>query len=282
MYLIYYKVAQVLTLFVSISSLFWVLQKGKIKKEFKFVLTVEICTYLAFIFIPAEYLLINGKVPLFRYLSWILTCPIMLFNLLHVNNIKKMDAFVDVIIMDLIIIICGIIAAFSIIWIKLLFFFLSAMIYICLCYYIYKLCNDKKMILVFFASWSIFPIFFLLGPEGFGVIDVGNSLLLHAIGDMISKNLCGLYINKKKRKNEKLTKELSRQSTEMELSRQSTEMDLSRENSEIKMEEGIDEEKENIEFNKNLLRLFQGMQYSASSPTIFKKNLSVGNEKSDD
>lgn len=282
MYIIYYKVAQVITLFVSISTLAWVLQKGKIKKEFKFVLSVEICTYLAFIFIPTEYLTVEGKVPLFRYLSWILTCPIMLFNLLHVNNVKKMEAFMDVIIMDLIIIICGIIAAFSIIWIKLVFFFLAGGIYIYLCYYMYNLCSDKKMILIFFASWTIFPIFFLLGPEGFGVIDIGNSLLLHAIADLISKNLCGLYINKKKRKMEKEpskepSKGLERKDSEMTFSRQSSESTLSRQNSEKDVEEALTD----IEFNRNLFKLFQGMNYSASSPRIIKKNLSVGNDKFD-
>ena len=71
-------------------------------------MSVEICTYLAFLCLPLDVLVID-KVPLFRYLSWILTCPIMLINLLRVNKVEKIDAFVDVVIMDLLVIILGIV-----------------------------------------------------------------------------------------------------------------------------------------------------------------------------
>ena len=112
MYLIYFKVAQLFCLLVSISSLGFAFRHKKVteQKEFKFVLFVEICTYISFLCIPTEELIIHGKVPLFRYLSWVLTCPIMLVNLLRVNGVTSLDAFVDVVIMDLLVIVLGIIA----------------------------------------------------------------------------------------------------------------------------------------------------------------------------
>ena len=189
MYIIYYKVAQIFTLLTSIGTFIYIFHKKK-QKEFKFVLSVEIVTYICSIIIPLEYLVIND-VALFRYLSWVLTCPIMLMNLLHVNGIKKLNVFMDVIIMDLMIIVLGIISAFCIIWLKLIMFACAGFVFSFLFYYIYKLCDDKNMIIIFFLSWSVFPIFFLLGPEGFKVVSVGTSMLLQSIGDLMSKNLVG-------------------------------------------------------------------------------------------
>ncbi len=147
------------------------------------------------------------------------------------------------------------------------------------------------MIMMFFASWSIFPIFFLLGPEGFKVVSLGTSILLQAIGDLLSKNLVGILINKKKKKIVKtstnikksgLSKQrsemeggLSRQSSEMEggLSRQSSETEggLSRQSSE--MEGGLSEtqkrsnserktdEIRNLQMNPGLIHFMNSLQH---------------------
>jgi bacteriorhodopsin len=45
---------------------------------------------------------------------------------------------------------------------------------------------------VFFGSWLLFPILFLLGPEGFGHLPPWVSIIAHTFADMLSKNLWGL------------------------------------------------------------------------------------------
>lgn len=150
----------------------------------------------------------------------------MLMNLLRVNGITKLETFVDVVIMDLLIIVLGIIAAFSP-WIpKLICFFIAGFIFVYEFAYFHGICEDKKMIKIFFLSWTIFPILFLLGPEGFGAIDLGTSSLLHAIGDLLAKNLCGVYINHLKEAQEKQASinELEKQLSEELKLRQSFEM----------------------------------------------------------
>jgi bacteriorhodopsin len=41
----------------------------------------------------------------------------------------------------------------------------------------------------FFISWSMFPLLFVLGPEGFHHISAYSSVLAHEICDLFSKNL---------------------------------------------------------------------------------------------
>lgn len=45
---------------------------------------------------------------------------------------------------------------------------------------------------VFFGSWLLFPILFLMGPEGFGHLSPWGSIIAHTFADLLSKNLWGL------------------------------------------------------------------------------------------
>lgn len=45
---------------------------------------------------------------------------------------------------------------------------------------------------VFFGSWLLFPILFLMGPEGFGHLSVYGSIIAHTAADLLSKNVWGL------------------------------------------------------------------------------------------
>jgi bacteriorhodopsin len=45
------------------------------------------------------------------------------------------------------------------------------------------------MAYVFFCSWLMFPVLFIAGPEGLGVITPLTSGIFHLVLDLISKNL---------------------------------------------------------------------------------------------
>lgn len=45
---------------------------------------------------------------------------------------------------------------------------------------------------VFFGSWLLFPVLFLMGPEGFGHFSIYGSIIAHTFADLLSKNLWGL------------------------------------------------------------------------------------------
>jgi hypothetical protein len=52
----------------------------------------------------------------------------------------------------------------------------------------------RKLLYIFFSSWIVFPILFIVGPEGFNLITIKTSMCFHSIGDIFSKNFCGLYM----------------------------------------------------------------------------------------
>jgi len=49
------------------------------------------------------------------------------------------------------------------------------------------------MAYMFFISWGMFPLLFLMGPEGFKHINASWSTILHSVADLFSKNLWGFY-----------------------------------------------------------------------------------------
>lgn len=51
----------------------------------------------------------------------------------------------------------------------------------------------KVMAYLFFVSWLMFPILFLMGPEGFGHLTTYGSTIAHTVADILSKNLWGLF-----------------------------------------------------------------------------------------
>lgn len=43
----------------------------------------------------------------------------------------------------------------------------------------------------FFAGWLVFPVMWLVGPEGYGTVEFGISQMVHALADLVSKNTFG-------------------------------------------------------------------------------------------
>lgn len=51
------------------------------------------------------------------------------------------------------------------------------------------------MCYLFYGSWILFPVLFVLGPEGFGHLTIAGSAISHTVADVMSKNLWGLAGN---------------------------------------------------------------------------------------
>lgn len=50
----------------------------------------------------------------------------------------------------------------------------------------------RTMMWTFFVAWLMFPILFVMGPEGFGHLTAYGSTICHTVADILSKNLWGL------------------------------------------------------------------------------------------
>jgi len=143
-----------------------------------------------------------------RYAEWLLTCPVILIHLsrigLHGTEVKYDSRTMRLICSDIGTIVFGITAAAAPKPEKWIFFSCGVLYGISTwtnAFLVYRNAyqhiqdNCKSVLLlnaaVFFGSWSCFPLLFLLGPEGNGVLTHTGSIIGHCIVDLLSKNLWG-------------------------------------------------------------------------------------------
>eukprot|EP00238_Polyblepharides_amylifera_P001008 CAMPEP_0196570746 /NCGR_PEP_ID=MMETSP1081-20130531/901_1 /TAXON_ID=36882 /ORGANISM="Pyramimonas amylifera, Strain CCMP720" /LENGTH=589 /DNA_ID=CAMNT_0041887361 /DNA_START=224 /DNA_END=1993 /DNA_ORIENTATION=+ len=143
-----------------------------------------------------------------RYAEWLITCPVLLIALSNLTGLKDDYNWRTMKLMsaDQGTIICGASAAMTTGGSKIILFTVAVIyglitFYTALEVYIEAFANvppvAKKtvstMTYMFFASWGCFPLFFLMGPEGFGHVNGSWSTILHSGADLFSKNLWGIY-----------------------------------------------------------------------------------------
>ena len=206
MYIVYYQAVQ---LFLFLFSLFSLIFFAKLKNENSYVpwqvlyvSFVETLVYAIFCFAGRDLTIVNENIALFRYVSWLITCPAILTNLLNIIGSYDTDVVIQMNMLLIWTVCSGILSAFYpgvMKWVCFLIGFCTcSFLYTTLIYIWQKksvnLTNRqerKEILALFLVSWIIFPVLFVLGPEGTNAISLGTSMLCHAIGDMLAKNLCG-------------------------------------------------------------------------------------------
>jgi len=149
-----------------------------------------------------------NEVPVARYMEWLITCPVLLIALSNLTGLKDDYNWrtMKLITADQGTILFGATGALATGTVKPVFFCVGLMYggvtyFTALEVYVESYANvppnAKKtvsiMAYMFFLSWMCFPLFWLLGQEGFGHVNQHVSTTLHAIADLFSKNLWGLY-----------------------------------------------------------------------------------------
>nr|AHH02144.1 CsChR [synthetic construct] len=158
---------------------------------------------------PCTLYLSTGNMVLWlRYAEWLLTCPVILIHLSNLTGMKNdyNKRTMALLVSDVGCIVWGTTAALSTDFVKIIFFFLgllygfytfyaAAKIYIEAYHTVPKgICRQLVRLQAydFFFTWSMFPILFMVGPEGFGKITAYSSGIAHEVCDLLSKNLWGL------------------------------------------------------------------------------------------
>jgi len=158
---------------------------------------------------PATIYLTNGNiVPWIRYVEWLSTCPVILIALSRVGTLDAAysKSTMKLLTSDQGTIIMGIMAS-STSGVTNLGFFLLGCFYGFSTFYtaagvyleayrnVPEDCRGiiKSMGYSFYSGWIMFPILFLIGPEGAGHITHNGSTIGHAIADLLSKNLWGVF-----------------------------------------------------------------------------------------
>ncbi|HFD31473.1 MAG TPA: hypothetical protein ENJ28_02000 [Gammaproteobacteria bacterium] len=154
------------------------------------------------------YLATGHRVQWLRYAEWLLTCPVILIHLSNLTGLSNdySRRTMGLLVSDIGTIVWGATSAMATGYVKVIFFCLG------LCYGANTFFHAAKayiegyhtvpkgrcrqvvtgMAWLFFVSWGMFPILFILGPEGFGVLSVYGSTVGHTIIDLMSKNCWGL------------------------------------------------------------------------------------------
>eukprot|EP00854_Cymbomonas_tetramitiformis_P016962 gene16962-20153_t len=143
-----------------------------------------------------------------RYAEWLTTCPVILIALSNLTGLKDDYNWrtMKLLASDQGTIICGVTAAMGHGWVKVVFFGVGFVYglttwYTACAVYIESYQNVpnvakptvRYMAIMFFVSWAMFPLLFLMGPEGFGHISNAGSTIGHTFADLLSKNLWGIY-----------------------------------------------------------------------------------------
>jgi len=158
---------------------------------------------------PATVYLTNGAIiPWIRYVEWLLTCPVILIALSRVGTLEAAysRSTMKLQTSDQGTIIMGIMAAAST-GITNVGFYLVGLTYGFTTFYTaagvyleaYRNVPDdcrtlvKYMAYSFYGGWLMFPLLFILGPEGAGHITDDGSTIGHSIADLLSKNIWGMF-----------------------------------------------------------------------------------------
>lgn len=228
--------AQIFTAFVSAANALYYFyiyrctKRGHLMKwEVAWVASVEAVNYIVQIATgsPRIELANRGMFPWMRYVGWQLTCPVLLAFIV-VNMLESPSTRLVVQLLMLLqgIILSGMSASLVAGMSLKIFFVIISSLGLCIMYY--KLYANRKnkhtpmahnkeyhLLMYFMASWLVFPILFILGPEMTDVIPFEYTLVGHCIGDLISKNAFGLlawqytrHVNKKKNKSQELPQDI--------------------------------------------------------------------------
>jgi len=150
----------------------------------------------------------HGIVPLGRYFSWLLTCPVIIMQLMKVHGAvgyklaKEQENFM--VVLDQVMIVAGAFGAESEGIQKWVFFCIScgagmglfASIFLVIRNNYVNFPEDVKRPIVmlhclYFFSWLVYPALWVLGEPGLKLIDIHIDAIAHAFGDLLAKNVFG-------------------------------------------------------------------------------------------
>jgi len=173
------------------------------KWEVIWVASVETVNYIVQLCTGSMRVDLGGgrRFPWSRYVAWQLTCPVLL-SFIVTSVLKKKNVRINIQVLMLLqfILLSGMTASLLVdMSMKIMFVCMASFGFLYLDYYLFsnrptdKTREKSTHLLVFFtSSWTLFPILFILGPEMTGVMPFEYTLIGHAIGDLISKNLFGI------------------------------------------------------------------------------------------
>jgi sensory rhodopsin len=123
-----------------------------------------------------------------RWLGYMASCSLLMFSIAKYVRIPK-ELYLRLITLNVLTMLTGALASIATGWLMIAYFIIGGITYIIMLAIIMNK-GERKLSWIskyVHLGWSIFPVIFLLSPEGFGVISLASSLLLYLVLDIFTK-----------------------------------------------------------------------------------------------
>jgi bacteriorhodopsin len=183
-------------IFTLTSGSFFLLKKRNPKiASLNFIVNfVTIASYLVMLSKLLANTATNGELIYWsRWAFYAISCS---FLMVEISSILAIDnkTMIEIIVLNVVVMVTGLFASITTDVVKWLFFALSSLAYLLNLYLIFKHRAENNLIVWFvIIFWSGFPLFWLLSPAGFLVLDAFWTALIYLILDLITKVFFGYY-----------------------------------------------------------------------------------------
>jgi len=186
--------------FLALSVIFFVMRRQN--KNFTAAYLVMAVTALSYL------LMLDGSViahassgePIYytRWLFYAISCSLLMLTIIKFLKIKKESAL-PIIVLNVLVMATGTIAAVIDEPYKWMMFALGCIFFLQQLMLIFEKCTNstqEKMVKTYiFCGWAIFPIVFVLAPEGLGIINNLAAMTIYLVLDIFTKVIFYLHIS---------------------------------------------------------------------------------------
>ncbi len=139
----------------------------------------------------------NGQ-PIYwtRWLFYAISCSLLMLEISRVKQITSKEKISEIIFLNVVVMLTGLLAAISTdIW-KWAFFVLSSIAYLIQISMLLRITNKESnwVNTYIYLGWSVFPIVFLLAPTGLAIINSTLAMALYLVLDLYTKIIFNLQL----------------------------------------------------------------------------------------
>jgi len=132
-----------------------------------------------------------------RWLFYAASCSLLMYEIASTRKIKG-PALAEWIYLTVIVMFAGFLGARTLSSVKWVYFILSSIAYVLLLTKVFKARTESTAWIdnYIYFGWSVFPLVFLLGPTGFGVIGSALAAGLYLLLDLYTKIIFNVQLKK--------------------------------------------------------------------------------------
>jgi sensory rhodopsin len=133
-----------------------------------------------------------------RWLFYAASCSLLTLEIAFINRKTRIETF-EIVFLTSMTMFCGFLATFITVQERWWFFGLSTMAYLGMLYILFFKNSEQgnsSVKLFVLATWSAFPLVWLLAPTGFGIVTTYTEAILYGALDLVTKIFFGIYLNR--------------------------------------------------------------------------------------